>query len=65
MPRIPALTHSAINVEVYKDNENAKAINSGKAKNRAIYGHAKPEKIEELKDEGIEVSTIPWIQDDH
>ena len=22
-------------------------------------------KIEELKDEGIEVSSIPWIQDDH
>ncbi len=43
----------------------ARAIKSGKAKDRPIYGTAKPEKIEELKDEGIEVSSIPWVQDDH
>ena len=28
-PWIPALTHSAIKVAVYKDRDNAKAINSG------------------------------------
>ena len=43
----------------------ARAIKSGKAKERPIYGHAKPEKVEELKDEGIDVASIPWIQDDH
>ncbi len=43
----------------------ARAIKYGDAKDRAIYGQADPDKIEELKDEGIEVSSIPWIQDDH
>ena len=43
----------------------ARAIKSGEAKDRPIYGHAEPKKIEELKNEGIEVSAIPWIQDDH
>ena len=43
----------------------AKAIKAGNAKDRPIYGHAEPKKIQELKDEGIEVSTIPWVQDDH
>ena len=43
----------------------ARAIKSGEAKDRPIYGQAEPNKIEELKDEGIEVSAIPWIQDDH
>ena len=43
----------------------AKAIHSGKATERPIYGHADPEKIEELKEEGINISSIPWIQEDH
>ena len=42
-----------------------RAIKSGEAKDRPIYGHAEPKKIEELKDEGIEISSVPWIQDDH
>ena len=43
----------------------ARSIKSGKAEKRPIYGKADTDKIEELRDEGIEVSTIPWIQDDH
>ena len=30
-------------------------------KNKNIYGQATPEETEELKEEGIEVATIPWI----
>ncbi len=45
--------------------EEARAIKSGHSKDRSIYGNAEPEKIEELKEEGIEVSSIPWVQDDH
>ena len=45
--------------------EEAKAINDGEAKERPIYGNAKSDEIEQLKEEGIEVATIPWIQDDH
>ena len=43
----------------------ARAIKSGDVRDRAIYGHADSDKIEELKDEGIDVASIPWIQDDH
>jgi len=31
-----------------------------KRKNKNIYGKATPEETEELKEEGIEVATIPW-----
>ena len=34
-----------------------------KRKNKNIYGTATPEETEELKEEGIETSTIPWIED--
>ena len=30
-------------------------------KNKNIYGQATPEETEELKEEGIEVTSIPWI----
>mgnify|MGYP001160849249 CR=1 FL=1 len=30
-------------------------------KNKNIYGHATPEETEELKEEGIEVASIPWV----
>ncbi len=33
-----------------------------KRKNKNIYGTATPEETEELKDEGIELSTIPWVE---
>ena len=45
--------------------DEARAINLGETKERPIYGSAKPEEVEELKEEGISVTTIPWIQDDH
>ena len=45
--------------------EEARAINLGESKERPIYGNAKSDEIEELKEEGIEVATVPWIQDDH
>ena len=32
-----------------------------KSKNRNIYGKATPEETEELREEGIELTTIPWI----
>ena len=32
-----------------------------KRKNKNIYGNATSEETEELKDEGIELTTIPWV----
>ena len=32
-----------------------------KRKNKNIYGHATPEETQELKEEGIEVTGIPWV----
>ena len=32
-----------------------------KSKNNNIYGNATPEEAEELREEGIELTTIPWI----
>ena len=32
-----------------------------KRKNKNIYGDATQEETEELKDEGIELTTIPWV----
>ena len=32
-----------------------------KSKNRNIYGKATPEETEELREEGIELTNIPWI----
>ena len=32
-----------------------------KGKNSNIYGKATPEETEELREEGIELTTIPWI----
>jgi len=34
-----------------------------KRKNQNIYGNATPEQKKELKEEGIELATIPWIDD--
>ena len=33
-----------------------------KRKNKNIYGTATPEETEELKEEGIELTTIPWVE---
>ena len=34
-----------------------------KKKNKGIFGSASKEEIKELKEEGIETETIPWIED--
>ncbi len=34
-----------------------------KKKKKGIYGQAKKDELKDLKDEGIEVENIPWIQD--
>ena len=34
-----------------------------KKKNKGIYGKASKNEIKELKEEGIEIETIPWIED--
>ena len=39
----------------------ARSIHYDKKNVRSIYGKATPEQTEELMDEGIEVSTIPWV----
>ncbi len=33
-----------------------------KRKNKNIYGKATPEETEELKEEGIELASIPWVE---
>ena len=43
----------------------AKAIHEGKSKERAIYGQANRNDLEELKSKNIEVINIPWVQDDN
>ena len=41
--------------------EEARAIHEGTAEKRGIYGQAKPEEAESLREEGIEFGVIPWI----
>ena len=42
----------------------ARSIHYSKKKNKKnIYGKASIEDVKELKEEGIETSTIPWIED--
>ena len=36
-----------------------------KTKERSVYGHGTKEEIEELKEEGINVLSVPWTPDDH
>ena len=38
-------------------------IHYDKNKNKNIYGTASPKQTEELREEGIDLTTIPWIQD--
>ena len=43
----------------------ARSIHYGNKKSkRGIYGNVSSEDIKELKDEGIETTTIPWINDE-
>lgn len=41
--------------------EEARKIHYGESDARPIYGEATPEESKALKDEGVEVRTIPWI----
>ena len=41
--------------------EEARKIHHGEAEKRSIYGEASTAEAKELRDEGIEVSQIPWL----
>ena len=41
--------------------QEARSIHYDKKSSEGIYGRASPEETSELLDEGIEVSTIPWV----
>lgn len=41
--------------------EEARRIHYGECENRDIYGEASLEQAEELRDEGIEIRSIPWM----
>ena len=41
--------------------QEARNVHYDKKKSKGIYGKATPEQAEELLEEGIEVSTIPWV----
>ena len=43
----------------------ARRIHYDKTKKKAIYGTASKEEVKELNDEGIEVASIPWIEEDN
>ena len=45
--------------------EEARRIHYGEVEERGIYGEATPEEAEALKDEGVEVSRIPWLPRDN
>ena len=42
--------------------QEARSIHYDKKKSQGIYGKATPEETAELAEEGIEVSTIPWVE---
>lgn len=41
----------------------ARSIHYGNKKNKPIYGKATSKEVKDLKDEGIETVTIPWVFD--
>lgn len=45
--------------------EEARRIHHGEAKERNIYGDATKQQVEELRDEGIEIAAIPWVDPDN
>ncbi len=51
------------NAEYVGDNfvTEARSIHYDKKNIRSIYGKATPEQTEELRDEGIEVNSVPWV----
>ena len=45
--------------------QEARRIHYDKNSSKGIYGKATSEETEELMEEGIEVTTIPWIKDEN
>lgn len=45
--------------------EEARRIHHGETEERNIYGDATPDQVEELRDEGIEIAAIPWVDPDN
>ena len=43
----------------------ARSMKNGKIKETPIHGHGTNKEIQELRDDGIDVVSIPWISDDH
>jgi len=43
----------------------ARRIHYDKTKKKGIYGTASKEEVKELNDEGIEVASIPWIEEEN
>ncbi len=42
--------------------EEARRIHHGEVERRGIYGETTPDQAEALADEGIEISSIPWVR---
>ena len=42
-----------------------RSMKEGKIKEKPIHGNGTNREIQELKDEGIDVVSVPWIHDDH
>ena len=40
-------------------------MKEGQIKESPIHGHGTKKEIQELRDEGIEIVSVPWISDDH
>jgi len=45
--------------------QEARSIHYDKTSSKGVYGKATPEETEELLEEGIDVTTIPWIKDEN
>jgi len=41
--------------------EEARKIHYGETESRAIYGQTSPEQAEQLREEGVEFASIPWV----
>ena len=45
--------------------EEVRSMHYNNKNSKGIYGKATPEETEELLEEGIEVTTVPWIKDEN
>lgn len=51
-------THQHVGTEFVDE---VRRMHRGEVEHRLVYGDATPEEAEDLKDEGIDVSPIPWV----